>query len=221
MSQKNDAFLNALKDKKIPVLTLDNNWHRLFTQAEPSEEITQLEQELNALLKKQGKLNTDTKEIRKLKKRLMDEIVTLMNELGEKPSKQTEKKLNDNKKLIEECNEKLEEFGDDLYDVPKKINEINNKLMLETMAVCYDEIQDNNAEIEELTSKIDELRVELKKCVVRKQQKVTRNQNFYNYMHNIFGADVIDIFDMKYNVQPIVIPSQGKDSGEFKEKKDK
>ena len=25
------------------------------------------------------------------------------------------------------------------------------------------------------------------------------NQELYTYMHNIFGADVIEIFDMKYN----------------------
>ena len=25
------------------------------------------------------------------------------------------------------------------------------------------------------------------------------NQQLYSYMHDIFGADVIEIFDMKYN----------------------
>lgn len=219
MSRKDDEFNEALKGKKIPILTLDNNWHRLFTQTEPSKEILELEKEINTLLKKQGKLNTDTKEIRKLKKRLMDEIVTLMDELGTNPSKQTEKKLNENKKLIEDCNKKLEEFGDDLYEVPRKINELNNRLMLATMESCYEEIQDNNNDIEELSSLIDSMRIELKKNVVKKQQKINRNQNFYNYMHNIFGADVIDIFDMKYNIHPIVIPTQGKITDE-NDKKD-
>lgn len=225
MAQKSDEFHAALKDKKIPILTLDNNWHRLFTQTEPTDRIRELEQEINTLLKKQGKLNTETKDIRKLKKRLMDEIVTLMDDLGKNPSKSTEKKLNENKKLIEECNSKLEEYGDDLYDVPRKINDLNRELMIETMETCYEEIQDNNTEIDKMSARIEELRIELKKCVVKKQQKVTRNQNFYTYMHNIFGADVIDIFDMKYNIQPISIPSPGKDkndksSGNATDKKD-
>jgi len=217
MAHKDDEFTAALKGKKIPILTLDNNWHRLFTQTEPGEEIQKLEKELNGLLKKQGKLNSETKDIRKLKKRLMDEIVGLMDN----PSKDTERKLNENKKLIEECNKKLEEFGDDLYDVPKQINDINYKLMLETMEICYEEIQDNNAEIDRLTARIDELRIELKKAVVRKQQKINRNQNFYTYMHNIFGSEVIDIFDMKFNVQPIVIPTQGRNNEEEISKKKK
>ena len=53
---------------------------------------------------------------------------------------------------------------------------------------------------------IDEIRVELKKKVALKQHKMIRNQNFYTYMHNIFGAEVINIFDMKYHVEPVKKP---------------
>ena len=203
MSRKDDVFIPALKDKKIPLLTLDNTWHRLFTQTDPSPEILELSEKLNELLKKQGKLNNDTKDIKALKKRLMAEIVEQMDSLSEKPSKATEKKLNDNKRLIEECNEKLEEFGDDIYELPKQINDTNYKLMLATMEVCYEQIQDNNAEIEEISEWVNNIRAELKKKVVRKQEKLKKNQNFYTYMHDIFGADVINIFDMKYNIEPL------------------
>lgn len=203
MADKEEEFALALKDKKIPILTLDNNWHRLFTQTEPDSEIKSLEAELNDLLKKQGKLNTETKDLKKLKKRLMDEIVELMDDLGTNPNKNTEKKLNDNKRLIEECNKKLEEYDDDILDVPARINEVNYKLMLKTMESCYEQIKDNNDEIEEISAWVDEIRVELKKKLVIKQQKLNRNQNFYTYMHNIFGAEVINLFDMKYNVQPL------------------
>lgn len=205
MSRKEEVFIPALKDKKIPILTLDNTWHRLFTQTDPSDEILKLEGELNELLKKQGKLNTDTRDIKALKKRLMDEIVEQMDSLGTKPDKNIEKKLNENKRLIEECNQKLEQCGDDALDVPRLINEVNYKLMLATMEVCYEKIQDNNAEIEEISNWVEQMRVELKKKVVKKQQKLKNNQNFYTYMHDIFGADVINIFDMKYNVEPLTL----------------
>ena len=35
--------------------------------------------------------------------------------------------------------------------------------------------------------------------MVRKMEKEQQNHELYSYMHAIFGADVIDIFDMKYN----------------------
>ena len=204
MAKKESDFERALEGKKIPILTLDNTWHRLFTQTEPTEEIKALESELNSLLKRQGKVNSETKSIRQIKKNLMDEIMAQMQELSENGSKKVEKKLEENKRLIEECNEKLEAYEDDLYEIPKRINEVNHALMLETMAVCYDQIQENNDEIGAISDWIEKMRVELKKKVVRKQQMLKRNQNFYTYMHNIFGADVIDIFDMKYTVDPIL-----------------
>jgi len=214
MSRKEEVFIPALENKKIPLLTLDNTWHRLFTQTEPSDEITALEEELNDLLKKQGKLNTDIKDIRALKKRLMDEIMEQMNEMGSNISKKAEKKLNDNKRLIEECNDKLKEYEGDVYDIPKKINEVNYKLMLETMEICYEQIQENNDEIESISKWVDEMRIELKKKVVQKQQKLKKNQNFYTYMHNIFGAEVINIFDMKYNVEPLTNQDTVKENNE-------
>ena len=206
MSRKEEVFIPALENKKIPILSLDNNWHRLFTQTESNPEITALEEELNDLLRQQGKNNTEYKEVKLLKKKLMDEIVDQMNELKSSPSKSTEKKLDENKRLIEECNERLEECEDKTFEIPRKINEVNYQLMLATMEVCYAQIQENNEEIEEISKWVNEMRIELKKKVVTKQQKLKRNQNFYTYMHNIFGAEVIDIFDMKYNVEPPKAP---------------
>ena len=50
------TFSQALEGKKIPILTLDNKWYHLFTE-EKRQEVSGLEQQLNALLKQQGKLN--------------------------------------------------------------------------------------------------------------------------------------------------------------------
>lgn len=42
------------------------------------------------------------------------------------------------------------------------------------------------------------MRTELKERLIRKQEQEQVNQELYTYMHNIFGVDVIDIFDMAY-----------------------
>ena len=78
MANKDDTYKKALTGKKVPVLTLDNKWHRLFTMMEPDKELKRLEEDLNSLLKLQGKMNTESKSIKKIKKKLMDEIVQLM-----------------------------------------------------------------------------------------------------------------------------------------------
>ena len=195
MSRSDEVYKPALEGKKVPVLTLDHKWHRLFTQIDTNPEIKSLETELNELLKRQGKINTETKEIKALKNKLMEEIRSSSMDA----EALDEKKVEENKKLVEDCNEKLEAYQDEALDLPAKINEINKKLMLATMEVCYDDIKEGTEEINEISQWIDEVRVELKKKVVRKQEKQKRIQDLYAFMHDIFGADVSEIFDMKYN----------------------
>ena len=192
-------FSKLLEWKKLSVAVLDHEWHELFKYVKPDREIKRLEEKLNELLKRQGKANTETKEIRKIKARLMDEIMQMMNEIGEsEPSAKVQKKMDDNKRLINECNEKIDAYQDELLDLPKQIDEVNRKLMIRTMELCYDDIAANTRDIKEIAEWIAKVRVELKKQVLRKQDRETRNQELYRYLHGIFGADVIDIFDMAY-----------------------
>ena len=195
MSRSEDVYKPAISGKKIPVLTLDHKWHRLFTQIDTNSEIKSLENELNELLKRQGKINSETKEIKALKSELMEE----MRSASMESDADSNPKIEENKKLIDECNEKLDSYQDEALELPAQINEINKKLMIATMEVCYDDIKEGTEEINEISQWIDEIRVELKKKVVRKQEKQQRIQDLYSYMHDIFGADVIEIFDMKYN----------------------
>ena len=196
--EEKDKFAQVLTGKKIQVLTLDNKWHHLFTQTKPDKELLALEAELNELVKKQGKANTDIREIKKLKKRLMEEIMENADEAVSGKDKQAESKQEQNTKLINECNEKIEECEELLFELPREIDSVNKALMKKTMEVCYETLKTNKAEIEETSRWIARIRVELKKRLIRKQEQEQMNQELYAYMHDIFGADVIDIFDMEY-----------------------
>lgn len=198
MARKDDVFKAALSGKRIPVLTLDSKWHQLFTQAKPDRRIRRLEEKLNDLLKRQGKANTEVKEIRKLKKRLMQEIVENAQEASVENDGKAQKKAEDNKRLIGDCNKKIDAYEDELLSLPREIDDVNMDLMLATMDVCYDRLKANEAEITEIAKWAAQVKEELKEKLVRKQEMESMNQGLYSYMHDIFGADVIDIFDMKY-----------------------
>ncbi len=201
MSPEDEYFKQALVGKKIPILTLDNQWHKLFTQTGDSEELHELEDKLNDVLKRQGKLNTDLKSLNAYKKKLMKEIVDLM-ELPDSAAK--EKKMSENKRMIEETNQKLDEYNDELMELPKQLDEANFNLMVATMRVCYEKIQKNLSDIDEINKWVAAFRVALKKKILSKQQKEIWNDEMYSYMHDIFGPEVIEVFDMKYNPQNIL-----------------
>ncbi len=206
MGNKSEVYEQALAGKKVPVLTLDNKWYKLFRNLEEEPEIKALETELNDLVKRQGQLNVDYKNIKKLKKKLMEEIVPMANQLEHSNSKSVEKKLDENKRLIAECNEKLEQYQNDLLDLPREIERVNHALMLATMDYCYDSMQENTHQIVEIAQWVKYIRIELKKNLVRKQEMEYQNRQIYSYMHDLFGADVIDLFDMQYD--PLAVEQQ-------------
>ena len=193
MAKDIDKMINALAAKKVPVATLDNKWHKLFSKVEKTDAVKEYESKLNELLRKQGRINSEIKEIKRVKKELMDEIVTLMDD------NEGSDKVEKNKKLISDCNDKIDSYNDDLMELPKEIAEVNKQLMINTMDACYDELRENEKGIEELGAWLAKIRIELKKNVVRKQEYEISNQEIYSYMHDIFGAEVVDLFDMKYN----------------------
>ena len=122
-----------------------------------------------------------------------------MDEAEQEGKEDAPQKIEQNKKLVEDCNQRLEGYQDELLELPREIEQANFKLMLATMDYCYDAMQENGADIQEIAQWVTEVRIELKKRLIRKQEMEQRNNAIYSYMHDVFGAEVIEIFDMKYN----------------------
>ncbi len=193
------AFLAALKDKKVPILTLDQKWHRLFAISGKPDSVKEKEEELNELLQLQGKLNSDLKALRKVKNDLMQNVVENMEGTERHAvDSDTSKKLDEDKRLIDEANAKMDEIEDQLLELPRSISEKNYELMLLTMTFSYDKLRTNKSEIEEISAWIQKFRKELKRNIIRKQNREINNKEIYSYMHDIFGKDVINLFDVKY-----------------------
>ncbi len=198
MAGSEEKFKEALKDKRIPVLTLDNKWHKLFGRSSATKEIQRLEKELNNLLKRQGKLTNEIRDLKKIKNNLLTDIVSNMEGIEQDTDASVDKKLSDNKRLVNEVNEKVESHEDELLEIPHEIDRVNRELMLKTMELCYDKLTQNTDEIEEIAGWIREMRVALKTNIIKKQDKEINNSELYGYMHNIFGRNVLELFDMRY-----------------------
>lgn len=215
MAKKEDAYMSALEGKSIPILTLDNKWHQLFTQTDMTPEIEELADELNSLVEKDGKLRSENKDIKRLKKKLLGEIVPLRDKANKAPSAAIEKEISERTRLINECNDRLLGREEELLDLSRQIYDVDYKLMLETMKVCYERLHENTAEIKGLDEWISKVRIELKKNIIRLQESEMENYNLYSYMHQIFGPEVVDIFDMKYDPNrrhPVRRPLSGDES---------
>lgn len=192
-------YKSFVDKKKIPIITLDPKWHELFPNDAKTTVIKQLEKKLNDLLKQQGKLVNEIKDMKKLKMQLMNQIVASMGEgATEAAERKRGKKTEVSQKMILEINEKLEVKNDELLDIPYKIREANELLVVECLKYWYSLIQGNTADIKKLDSWILAAREELKNKLLLKQEKEEINEKVYSYMHNLLGHDVINKFDHSF-----------------------
>ena len=195
-------FENAIRNKKVPILVLDQKWHRLFAIHGKTDEIKEAEANLNALLARQGKLNNDLKEYKKLKNKLMDNIVQNMDGSNKEiTDEQRQKNQDDDKRLIDELNQKTEAAEEELLEIPKQIKAENSTLMLLSMEYFYSKIRVNQEEAQEIDAWIKQVRVDLKKNIIKKQNREINNREIYNYLHDILGPEVLDLFDLQYDNQ--------------------
>ena len=192
-------FASTLKGKKVPILTLDQKWHRLFAIHGKPEEVKALETELNELLKRQGKLNNELKNLKKKKNLLMDNIVQNMEGSTEEASNTSkERKLEEDRQKIDEINALTESYEDELLELPNKIKATNELLMIKSMDYFYEKIRVNKEESEEIDRWITQVRIDLKKNIIRKQNRDINNKEMYAYLHDVLGPEVIDLFDRRY-----------------------
>ncbi len=207
-----EEFRAALSNKNIPLLVLDQKWHRLFAIHGKTDEIKEKEAKVNELLAQQGRANTELKKLKKIKNQLMDEIVQNMDD-EDNDSAEREKKRLESKKLIDEVNEKINEEEDLLLELPKEIKEVNESLMILSMDYFYSKLRVNQTEAKEIEDWIAQVRIDLKKNIIRKQNRTINNKEIYSYLHDIFGAEVLDLFDIQYD-DLIVGTSDNKDKKE-------
>ena len=191
-----DEFRKALEHKKLPLLVLDQKWHRLFAIHGKTDEIRNAETELNNLLARQGKLNSDLKDHKKVKNQLMDEIVQNM-EGSDGNASDKEKVRDKDKRMIDELNERIDAAEAELLELPQKMKQVNENLMILSMEYFYAKIKINTQESKEIEAWINQVRIDLKKNIIKKQNRDINNREIYAYLHDICGPQVLDLFDVE------------------------
>lgn len=191
-------FYKRLEGKQIPILTLDEKWHTLFPEHLKNGKIKNLEKEVNHLLKKQGKKNSELAQLEKLKKTLMDKIISNMGQAQHDDF--VAKKQEKSQSLILEINHKIEKVEEELELLPEELRTVNEMLLIESMNICYERLEDNKKEIQQLDIWIGQIREQLKEKILLKQDKEIQNTNIYSYMHHMLGRELIEIFDITEEV---------------------
>ena len=183
---------NMMAFKELPILTLDQRWYQLMPEHKKTDEVRYWERRVNELLKKQGRVLEDIKDVENLKGMLMDGIVQNMDETDEQKHK---KRMTQSRRLIFEAKDKLDELRGKAEDVPTQLQRANQKLMIETVKACYNTINENEKDLDALDDWIEKTRVLLKKNLLIRQDKQDMNDGIYSGMHSLFGSELMTKMD--------------------------
>ncbi len=183
-----EDILHRIRMHRLPPLTLDVKWQAIFNTPDKPDNIAKLEKKLNDNIKRQGGISNDVKDLKKIKKRLMQEIVENMDS---PENSRADKKVRKSKELIEDINNKLILLEDEELDLPSSMAEINAELMLESMSEILDTYEENEEDIEVLESWINETRLELKKRVLLLQKKKDENAMMEKYLYDMVDSDIV------------------------------
>jgi hypothetical protein len=196
MKKNNDIdFQKIFKGRKIPILVFDSRWHELFPDYDKPANIKEIETKLNDLIKQQGKLTNDMKDMKNLKNKLLQEIIKNMDVNETQEGKLKAKKLDKSQKLIKEIGDKLTKSEDDLIEIPYRIKELNEQLIIESAKICYERLYNNNKRITDISFWISKVREDLKDKILEKQDMEMKNTAIYSYMHDMLGPELIQELD--------------------------
>lgn len=181
---------NALKGREIPILVLDKRWHTLFPEGEKPSDILAMEKNINELLKKQARLVTDLKDLKKTKKRLMASIVQNMQD----DSKKGDKKKTNSKRLLDDINVRIDKETDELMDLPYSIRKQNEQMLIAGAKYCFNRLSEGDSQIKLLNNEIDKLKSELDEKLEKKKVIEESMDSAYSLMHGLLGPTVMNLY---------------------------
>lgn len=196
--REKEELLITLKEKiiasKLNILTLDLEYHRLFDDFGKTREIEKLEEKVNDLLKERGQLNNDHKKLFKIKKEVMDKILVVANMNMAKQEEDSDELL-ELRERVQQIKLDLEDISDRLMELPYELEQANKELFIETMLLCYNNMEDKDIRREELDEEIKQLREEIQEKIIEKEELSKEVNLAYKGLHKVAGAHVANVLD--------------------------
>lgn len=201
IDREEEEFLDRFRGLEAPILILDERWLRIFPEAYKTPEIKHLEKELREAFKYQAKLTSDMEDAEHKKKQLMDRIIRFMKvaQISESEAKKQEK----SQEYIKDINEQLSDMELEYENMPERIKQLNEELLVESLRVCYRRMRENKEQLIMQKQLVQEARELLQERRERQKELRKENESIFSFMHRVFGSRIIEVFDQFEEIDEI------------------
>jgi len=188
---------NIVKRNKIPILIYVPEWIQLFSNNK-SRSMQKIITKLEELIARGKKFDLELNDLEKRKKVVMNKVLYLSKDINENNNKAALPKMEEAEKEIIEINQKIPRLLEELETIPDNINEMNTRLLKETIKRAYELIKENESESEKCQEQVNELRQKLAELIQKKVDTEERVNTLYSFVHGMIGADEMESLDKSF-----------------------
>jgi len=183
-----------ISKNRIPILIKDPTWLKLFGDA-GDRPINNARKDLESLLEKQRFTDRQLKEKSKEKRKIMNKILTLSDELNNNQLTKGTELLGEYQQKIHTLNDEIENLTFEREMFPKQIKEANLALIKATIKLAYKQLSECENGLEPLNSEIESLRNKIRELIDRKNDYEEKISTTYRFLHGILGSKEMEKLD--------------------------
>ncbi len=189
-----DIERDIMAKNRIPILTKDDTWLKLFGDV-GDKHINSARKELESLFEKQRLLDTQLKEKSREKKRAMNKIIMLSDEINNNQLKEGTELLGQYQQEIHTLNDEIDNITFELEMMPKQIKDANLKLIKATIKLAYKQLAEWEEIFEPLNSEVEDLRNKLRELIEKKNDYEEKINITYRFLHGMLGSKEMEKLD--------------------------
>jgi len=189
-----DIERKIIAKNRIPILVKDENWLKLFGSVD-DKLINDARRELEAALERQRDAEIQLREKSREKRKIMNKILTLSNELNNNQLTEGVELLEQYQQEIYTLNDEIDNLTFELENLPKEIREANLNLIKATVKLAYKQLADWEKSLEPLGNEIESLRNELKELINKKNDYEEKINMTYKFLHGMLGSKEMEKLD--------------------------
>lgn len=188
---------NIVKRNKIPILIYVPEWIQLFSGSR-SRSMQKIIIGLEELIARNKECDSELNNLERRKKTVMNKILYLSKDINENNDKAALPKMEQAEKEIIEINGKIQKLMEELETIPNRINDMNTRLLKETIKKAYELIKENRLDAERSQEQINDLRQKLSGLIQNKVDAEERLNKLYSFIHGMIGAEEMENLDESF-----------------------
>ncbi|MBF8983392.1 hypothetical protein IZY60_07570 [Lutibacter sp. B2] len=188
---------DVIKRNKIDVLIYDDHWKKIFKD-QATKAMKKNYKDLEKLCKEEQNAKRQIIICKNKKKKVMQEILELSNEVNNNKNESALHKLELARDQVLINNDQIDDYQFQIETLPKQIEKLNLELLEKSVNLAYEQVEKESKMINTLKDEIEKIRQKLYKAHEEKIVLEENEKKIYAYLHKTLGYEQTNKIDQEF-----------------------